>query len=367
MQAEPPTAQNAILDWYDRHRRSLPWRAESGQGDAYSVWLSEIMLQQTTVAAVVPYFMEFMRRWPDVHALAAADQDDVLRQWAGLGYYARARNLHKCARHVSENLGGVFPREEKALLELPGVGPYTAAAVSAIAFDRPAVAVDGNIERVVARLYAITRPMPGSKPMIRDYAAKLAQGVKRPGDYTQALMDLGATICTPRSPKCGICPLSDICAAREAGIQEDLPARVKKKKKPTTSGVACWLQDEDGYVLLRKRPEDGLLGGMMEFPSSGWSSRQSDNKVENALPRLLAGKINMTPLPGKVRHVFTHFTLELDVHYARIERDMIATCKGDRLRWVHMNDALDDALPGLMAKVYRHCMSHLASDKKDTT
>lgn len=358
MPLDPVTAQSAVLGWYDRHRRSLPWRATNGPGDAYGVWLSEIMLQQTTVAAVVPYYEEFTRRWPDVHALGAADLDDVLRQWAGLGYYARARNLHKCARHVSLKLGGVFPRDEKSLLALPGIGPYTAAAIGAIAFNQPCVAVDGNIERVVARLYAIETPLPAAKPDIRIHAAKLAEDVKRPGDYTQALMDLGASICTPRSPKCGICPLRDMCAARAAGIQDALPARLKKKKNPVSKGVACWIEDGAGHVMLRRRPSEGLLGGMMEFPSSGWSSSRSDQSVAAALPGSLSGQVALEIIPGVVRHVFTHFTLELAVHHGRADRALVP--ETSQIRWVRIENAPDEALPGLMMKVYRHCLQHKA-------
>ncbi len=271
--ANPKKMSEAILAWYDRHRRDLPWRAKPGErADPYAVWLSEIMLQQTTVPTVGPYFRRFLARWPRVQDLAAASLDEVLTEWQGLGYYARARNLHKCAEVVARDHGGRFPDTEEGLLELPGIGAYTAAAIAAIAFDRKATVVDGNVERVMARLNAEATPLPAAKPILRDYAAHFTPG-KRAGDYAQAVMDLGATVCTPRQPKCLLCPWSEACAARAEGIAETLPRRAAKAEKPTRRGIAFWLTregDEGREVLLRRRPEKGLLGGMMEVPSTPW-------------------------------------------------------------------------------------------------
>src|SRR6185437_688961 len=264
------THATRLLAWYDRHRRTMPWRAPAGERtEPYRVWLSEIMLQQTTVVTVHDYFHRFVKRWPTVEALAAAPLDDVLSAWAGLGYYARARNLHAGAKAVVERHGGHFPEDEATLLALPGVGPYTAAAIRAIAFDHPASAVDGNVERVIARLLALQTPLPDVKPEIQLRAAELVP-TKRAGDYAQAMMDLGATVCTPRKPSCVICPLMAGCEGRRQGIAEELPRRAPKTLKPTRRGVAFVLSNREGAVLLRKRPPRGLLGGMDEVPSSAW-------------------------------------------------------------------------------------------------
>ncbi len=348
----------ALLDWYDRQARVLPWRvppADSRRGvraDPYFVWLSEVMLQQTTVAAVGPYFRAFVAKWPSVAALAAAELDDVLTAWAGLGYYARARNLHRCARVVADELGGVFPATEADLAKLPGIGPYTAAAIAAIAFDERATAVDGNIERVMARLHAVTDPMPPAKTRLRELAA-VATPEARVGDYTQALMDLGATICTPKSPRCMLCPWAEGCVARAQGIAEELPRRLPKKARPLRRGVAYWGVRPDGAVLLRRRPEKGLLGGMMEVPSSHWRRDADLDRLQQDLSGApLAG--NWQPLPGLVRHGFTHFELELRVLRAIV--DGAGEVDG---RWV-MPDAFDEvALPSLMQKVVRHALAHV--------
>ena len=268
------------------------------------MWLSEIMLQQTTVAAVIPYFERFTTRWPTVNDLAQAEDEAVMAAWAGLGYYARARNLLKCARQVTEKLDGAFPSTEQGLRELPGVGPYTAAAVAAIAFDRPATVVDGNVERVIARIHAETAPLPGVKPVLRDLAARLTP-VHRPGDYAQAVMDLGATICTPISPKCGSCPWQPSCAAHALGIAADLPARAPRKAKPVRLGVAWFALTPHGIVTVR-RPEEGLLGGMRALPSSPWG------EVVEADPPFPAAWEEA----GEVRHTFTHFHLRLTVFCA---------------------------------------------------
>ncbi|MFD1333830.1 A/G-specific adenine glycosylase, partial [Methylopila musalis] len=259
-----------LLAWYDRHRRTLPWRAGPGaRTEPYRVWLSEIMLQQTTVKAAGPYFLRFLERFPDVASLARAPLDDVLKLWAGLGYYSRARNLHACAIAVMERHGGRFPETEAELLALPGVGPYTAAAIAAIAFDRPAVVVDGNVERVMARLFAVEEAMPAAKPKLRALAAGVAP-VRRPGDYAQATMDLGATLCTPKKPACALCPWDDPCRARAAGAPETYPRKSAKAARPQRFGVAFWVERADGAVLVRARPPKGLLGGMTEIPTGAW-------------------------------------------------------------------------------------------------
>ena len=338
-----------LLAWYDRHRRRLPWRAEPGQrADPYHVWLSEIMLQQTTVATVGPYFRQFLDLWPRVSDLAAADLDEVLHAWQGLGYYARARNLHKGAQAVVARHGGVFPDSEEALLALPGIGTYTAAAIAAIAFDRPATPVDGNFERVFARLHAVETPLPQAKPLLRDLAAR-ATPAQRPGDYAQAVMDLGATICVPRRPKCMACPWVDPCQARRLGIAEDLPRKTPKALKPTRHGIAFWAVTPQGAVLLRRRIESGLLGGMMEIPSSPWIGETRDiGSVVDSAPV----DANWRVLPGLVRHTFTHFHLELTVAAASVTARPVP----DGI-WVPLDRLGEHALPTVMKKIVRHALA----------
>jgi A/G-specific adenine glycosylase len=308
---------HALLAWYDRHRRHLPWRAEPGRTvDPYRVWLSEIMLQQTTVAAVIPYYENFVSRFPTIEALAAAELDEVLSRWAGLGYYARARNLHACARAVVQR--GGFPRDITGLLELPGIGTYTAAAVAAIAFSVPAIPVDGNVERVTARLFALTEPLPGAKPAIRTAAETLGrdpEAMARPSDFAQALFDLGASICTPTSPACALCPWMEPCAARRLGIAAKLPRRPAKKERPLRHGVHFWLTDSAGNVLLRKRPVPGLLGGMIELPGTPWRDTKWDEPEALSYAPMSAD----WRAAGQVRHGFTHFELTIDVFAARAE------------------------------------------------
>jgi A/G-specific adenine glycosylase len=339
-----------LLAWYDRHRRAMPWRALPGKAaDPYHVWLSEIMLQQTTVATVGPYFERFLARWPTVGDLAAADLDDVLHGWQGLGYYARARNLHKCAIVVSAELGGVFPDTEADLLKLPGIGPYTAAAIAAIAFDRRATVVDGNVERVMARLFAVEDPLPGSKEVLREYAISVTPDA-RFGDYAQATMDLGATICSPTKPACAICPLTDSCAARRLGIAGDLPKKTPKAERPTRRGVAFWIVAPDGSVLLRRRVESGLLGGMMEVPSTDWvpdGTWTRDDALKQA-PVAAGQVVDWHELKGMVRHTFTHFHLELTVLAARVEDTY-----GLEGVWCVPGGFGDYALPTVMKKVVR--------------
>jgi A/G-specific adenine glycosylase len=327
-----------LLDWYDTHARDLPWRARPGapMPDPYRVWLSEVMLQQTTVAAVKPYFEAFTTRWPDVDSLAAAPEEDVMAAWAGLGYYSRARNLVKCARAVARR--GGFPQTEEGLRELPGLGAYTAAAVAAIAFGERAVVVDANVERVVARLFAIEEPLPGARKAIR-VAADAVTPTERAGDFAQAMMDLGATICTSRDPKCLLCPLSGACKGRAAGDPARLPVKAPKKVKPVRQGRAYWIEHE-GAVWLVRRAGKGMLGGMRALPDDGWNAR-SDGSDEAAVPGVWESA-------GVVRHTFTHFALELSVQAAR-EAPQPA---GEGEWWPI--DRLDEAgLPTLFAKAAR--------------
>jgi len=325
-----------------------PGAASELRADPYKVWLSEIMLQQTTVATVTGYFGDFVARWPDVEALAAAPLDDVLHAWQGLGYYARARNLHKCAQVVAVEHGGRFPDTEAELLTLPGIGPYTAAAIAAIAFGRSATPIDGNIERIVARLYQIETPLPGAKPEIKAQAEALTPK-NRAGDFAQALMDLGATLCRPKRPACDVCPLAKGCAAGKAGTAEAYPRRKPKAARPDRFGVVYWLTRADGAVMVRRRPESGLLGGMMEFPSTPWEGASpSDADVAGHAP--LAA--DWRALPGEVTHVFTHFRLVLRVVTARAPTEKA----GGNAQWCRPADFGDLALPTVMKKIARHAM-----------
>lgn len=326
------TIADLLLAHYQHAARVLPWRAPSGAPPPapYRVWLSEIMLQQTTVAAVIPYFEAFTARWPDVHVLAAADDADVMAAWAGLGYYSRARNLLKCARAVVNEHGGTFPPDEGTLAMLPGIGPYTAAAIAAIAFDQRAVVVDGNVERVMSRLYALATPLPKAKPELRRLAAEQTPA-HRSGDYAQAVMDLGATICTPRSPKCMLCPISSACAGRDA--PERYPARAPKQPKPQRSDTAYWLTHQ-GQVLLIRRPPKGLLGGMRALPTG-------------AHPPIAGDWV----AAGAVTHVFTHFALTL-----RIEKLALATRDALDGEWWPVDDIARAGLPSLFRKAATRAM-----------
>jgi len=342
-----------LIDWYDRHRRRLPWRALPGERpDPYRVWLSEIMLQQTTVVTVAPYFDRFMARWPDVLSLAASSLDEVLHQWQGLGYYARARNLHACARVVAERHGGCFPNDVAGLRALPGIGEYTAAAIAAIAFDRREAAVDGNVERVVARLFALREPMPAAKPRLRVLARELMPA-ERAGDFAQAMMDLGATICTPRKPRCVLCPWRNDCAARAGGFAEDLPVPAEKPERPLRQGVVFWLTRPDGGVLLRRREEKGLLGGMIEVPSTPW--REEVWGDTEALAHAPANT-SWTKLPGAVHHGFTHFPLDLTILAGVIHQPRVDIPGGI---WARPEQFKDYAFPTLTKKVVKHALSVL--------
>lgn len=334
--------RSALLAWYDAEARVLPWRvgpaaqAAGASPDPYRVWLSEVMLQQTTVPHAAPYFLEFTRRWPTVTDLAAAPDAEVMAAWAGLGYYARARNLLACARAVAADHGGVFPDTEAGLLALPGVGPYTAAAVAAIAFDRPANVVDGNVERVIARLFAVEAPLPAVKPELKALAAGLVRD-DRPGDWAQALMDLGAMVCKPKSPLCERCPLAARCAARGTGAPETYPLRAAKARRPHRHGIA-YLLTRGQEVALVRRPPEGLLGGMLALPTSDW--REAPWTIEEA--------IAAAPVPadwrevGEVAHVFTHFSLSL----------RLLRAEGDAGADFHPRSALE-ALPSVFLKAAR--------------
>ncbi|MBC2778692.1 A/G-specific adenine glycosylase [Parasphingopyxis sp. GrpM-11] len=341
-----------MLDWYDANGRTLPWRARPGDPppDPYRVWLSEIMLQQTTVAAVKPYYRKFTERWPNVEALAAADEADVMAAWAGLGYYARARNLHACARAVTSDYGGQFPETEKGLRALPGIGAYTGAAIAAIAFGEPAAVVDANVERVVARLHAIETPLPRARPEIRRIAEELTPR-KRTGDFAQAMMDLGATICTARNPDCTACPLRAGCAAAETDNPAAYPVKPAKKAKPVKRGTAFWLEHE-GEVLLVRRPARGMLGGMRALPSGAW---------EEAAPGLADAPVAAEwEARGTVSHVFTHFALELDVVAASG-----LTREGVEGEWWPIDTIEGAGLPTLFAKAAALARAQRRAQRED--
>ena len=344
----PRTAK--LLAWYDEHRRILPWRALAGvMPDPYRIWLSEVMLQQTTVAAVGPYFQKFIKRWPNLKALARAPLEEVLEMWAGLGYYRRAHALHSCAQKIAKDFGGVFPDTEIELMALPGFGLYTSAAVASIAFDQRANVVDGNVERVMARLFAIETPLPKGKEELRQAASKLLPNT-RYGDYAQALMDLGATICTPKSPKCGLCPWMKSCKARALGTEEAFPRRLKVKPRPIRRGVAFVILDKKNKkIFLRRRPKEGLLGGMMEVPSTVW--RETTMPLLNDIQKEAPFRADFVLIPGKIKHVFSHFELELAVAFAASFKKSKVPHDGT---WVAFDKLSDVALPSVMHKIVRH-------------
>ncbi|CDN46797.1 A/G-specific adenine glycosylase [Neorhizobium galegae] len=339
------THAQKLLTWYDRHHRELPWRvspaaAKAGErADPYHIWLSEVMLQQTTVQAVKPYFAKFLTLWPKVTDLAAAPVEDVMAAWAGLGYYARARNLKKCAEAVAAEHGGVFPDTEEGLRALPGIGDYTSAAISAIAFNRQSAVMDGNVERVISRLYAIDAPLPGSKPAMKARVAELTP-TERPGDFAQAMMDLGATICTPKRPACSLCPFCDDCLAFAEHDPERFPVKAAKKEKPVRLGAVFVAVTPEGEVLLRRRVDSGLLGGMTEVPTTAWTSRIDGGTTTDHAPFPAAWEAF-----GTVTHVFTHFELRLSVFRAKTAR--ISTADG---WWEPVTNLEAQALPTVMKK-----------------
>ncbi|CCM74720.1 A/G-specific adenine glycosylase [Rhizobium mesoamericanum] len=339
-------AAKPLLDWYDRHHRDLPWRvsppmaARGIKVDPYHVWLSEVMLQQTTVPAVKPYFANFLARWPTVRDLADAPSEDVMAAWAGLGYYARARNLKKCAEAVARHHEGVFPNTEEGLKSLPGIGDYTAAAVAAIAFDRPAVVMDGNVERVISRLYAIATPLPNAKPLMKQKVALLTPK-DRPGDFAQAMMDLGATICTPKRPACSLCPLRKSCEALRLHDPEHFPIKAAKKEKPIRQGAAFIAVTADGDILLRRRIESGLLGGMTEVPTTNWTARQDGETSAAAAP--FSARWERC---GTVTHVFTHFELRLSIYRVAVP----SRIQIDNAWWEAVTNLDSQALPTVMKK-----------------
>lgn len=343
----PEWFRRVLLQWYDKYARVLPWRSTGGQPpDPYHVWLSEVMLQQTTVPVVIPYFGKFVDKWPTVQDLAAARDDDVMQAWAGLGYYARARNLLKCARAVCDTYQGRFPSDYDNLLALPGIGDYTASAISAIAFNRMATVIDGNVDRVVARYFAITDPLPGSKPQIRKNATELFESgtlTGRPGDFAQAMMDLGAIICTPRSPGCSACPVFDGCAARRKGIAASLPAKKAKPVPPRRVGYIYWITNVKGDVLLEKRQGSGLLGGMTGVPTTDWVEWPDHMRQWPRISHISAIKVceNISMKKDvRVRHSFTHFRLELQGVFLRAPEDRFVVPKG--CFWV-----ASDSLPAI--------------------
>jgi len=347
---------HALLAWYDRHARILPWRARKGErSDPYRVWLSEIMLQQTTVKTVAPYYATFLKKWPTVQALAAAKLEDVLRAWAGLGYYARARNMHSCAQMVVKQHGGKFPQTESELLTLPGIGGYTAAMIASIAFARPVLAVDGNVERVVSRLFRVEQELPGAKTEIRRLTNSIAPQTRH-GDFTQAMMDLGASICTPKNPACVLCPWSEPCAARARGDQDTFPRKTPKREGALRRGAAFVVLRADGRVLLRKRADKGLLGGMSEVPGSDWSADFDLDHARQSAP--LGAKVKWQRRAGAVMHVFTHFPLELTVFAASVPA---RTAAPPGARWVKLGELAGEALPNVMRKVLAHGLEDLAS------
>lgn len=350
----PKQVSHTLLSWYDKHGRDLPWRVRPIEGkqvlaDPYSVWLSEIMLQQTTVAAVKPYYQNFLRLWPTVADLAAAKDESIMVAWAGLGYYSRARNLLKCARMVMDEFGGTFPDTAVGLQKLPGIGPYTAAAVASIAFRDPAAVVDGNVERVATRLLSIDTPLPAAKDAVRNALQPIIP-LDRPGDLAQAFMDLGATLCSPKRPACSLCPLNNHCSAFASGTQEKFPVKLPKKQKPTRIGAAFVLIRDGQSIWLQKRAPTGLLADMTEVPTTSWTAGIDGASDVNAAPVVAEWKQT-----GVVRHTFTHFHLELVVFKSLFNKNenFVATVPMLNAggRWSDIGSLNEEALPNLMRKV----------------
>jgi A/G-specific adenine glycosylase len=354
-----------LLAWYDAGHRALPWRGENGATvDPYCVWISEIMLQQTTVAAVIPYYHRFLARWPTVQALAAADLDAVLHAWQGLGYYGRARNLHACARVVVSAHAGAFPSSLAGLRALPGIGEYTAAAIAAIAFGVQVTPVDGNVTRVLARLAGVAEPLPRTRPVVAALATRIAPAL-RSGDFAQALMDLGATVCLPRAPLCLVCPWRAHCRARAEGDPERLPVRGAAMPRPQRYGVAFWIENARGAVLFRRRPTKGLLGGLMEVPSTPWRQTRwtAAEAIAEADGYLPSPAQPWQPLPGRVQHTFTHFHLELTMLGTRTHVD----CADPGILWVAPANVDALALPTLMRKLVQLAAGTASTDRNAAT
>ncbi len=353
MNSDEPSA--VLLEWYDQNARDLPWRCkpqDSNQGfrpDPYKVWLSEVMLQQTTVKAVQSYYRKFVDRWPDIHSLARAEIDDVLAAWAGLGYYSRAHNLHACARQVVDRYGGTFPQSEKELRSLPGIGRYIASALRSIAFDLPATVVDSNVERVMIRFHAIDNLQPQARQLIYRQAERLVPH-QRAGDYAQALMDLGSTVCKPRSPQCSKCPWVYRCEAYRKGVQDEFPAPRKKAPKPIREGIMYVLASPDDCWLLERRPSDGLLGGTMGWPGHGWDL--SEKRLE------LSGASLIT-VPGRIKHTFSHFAAHIAIQCGQVDTDHVA---GKDLLWVKRSKFDPQSMPSLMKKAFYHAESYLIAN-----
>ncbi|MBL0370873.1 A/G-specific adenine glycosylase [Rhizobium sp. KVB221] len=351
----PHPDASELLGWYDRHHRELPWRVSpvmrrNGKvADPYHIWMSEVMLQQTTVQAVKAYFEKFLSLWPTVGDLASADTEDVMKAWAGLGYYARARNLKKCAEAVVALHDGAFPQTVEGLRRLPGIGDYTSAAIAAIAYDIRALVMDGNVERVVSRLFSVREALPGAKPILKAYLETLTPA-ERPGDFAQAMMDLGATICTPRRPACSLCPWRESCVALHQDDPENFPVKEAKKEKPVRQGAAFVAVDEGQRVLLRKRPDTGLLGAMTEVPTTGWTASRDGETGINAAP--FAGDWKPT---GAITHVFTHFELRLSVYRADVES---AGAKPNNGWWEPVANLDGEALPTVMKKAIAAAIPH---------
>lgn len=354
MKLDPPKASD-LLAWYDRHHRELPWRvspaarARGRVADPYHVWMSEVMLQQTTVQAVKAYFEKFLDLWPTVADLASADTEDVMKAWAGLGYYARARNLKKCAEAVVATHGGIFPRTVEGLQGLPGIGDYTSAAIASIAYDVRALVMDGNVERVLSRIFAVTEALPGAKPILKAHLDTLTPQ-DRPGDFAQAMMDLGATICTPRRPACSLCPWRDHCRALAQEDPENFPAKAPKKQKPVRLGAAFVAVDGQQRVLLKKRIETGLLGGMTEVPTTSWNSNRDGVTDASAAPFVA----DWIPA-GTITHVFTHFELRLTVYRADVAAVQM---DGDNGWWEPVANLDGEALPTVMKKAIATAIPH---------
>lgn len=332
-----------LLAWYDQNRREMPWRRDNP--DPYHVWLSEIMLQQTTVAAVIPYFLKFIQKWPRIENLAAAPREDIMAAWAGLGYYARARNLHKCAQVIVTDYNSSFPETEKDLLKLPGIGPYTAGAIRSIAFNQPADVIDGNLERIAARIFAVQDPLPASKPVLKNAASRLYDGhSERPGDLAQAWMDLGATVCIPKAPRCGLCPVQSHCLAKSSGIAAQLPRRSRRAKKPLRKGKAFWIEDNAGRILLHSRADNIMLGGMIGLPTTNWHDKSSASAD--------MGDLDIHILSGDypdVIHSFTHFDLHLELRCAALLSQNIP----DHYEWHNVDSLSLNSMPSLFQKALK--------------